>query len=206
LIPEQINCKVLNPKVDIYLDKHAQEWQRPILDELRNCILDCGLNEEIKWGAPTYTHHGNVVGFSAFKSHCGLWFFEGAMLKDEAKVLINAQEGKTSALRQWRFSEGDKVDVKLIKTYVSEAALNMEQGIKTPKKKVEVVVPELLKNALRSDPECEAYFNSLAPSHRREFAEHISTAKREATQVARLEKVIGLLKEKKGLHDKYKNC
>ncbi|MBI1287820.1 MAG: hypothetical protein GC178_09595 [Flavobacteriales bacterium] len=196
----------MNPKVDAYMDKKANDWQRPILETLRQCILDCGLKEEIKWGAPTYTHHGNVVGFSAFKNHCGLWFFEGAMLKDKAKVLQNAQEGKTQALRQWRFLEGDKVDEELVKQYVREAALNMEKGVKTLKKKIEVVVPKLLQDALDAEPSVKEFYDSMAPSHRREYADHISEAKQEATKLRRLEKCMNMLRDKKGLHDKYKNC
>jgi uncharacterized protein YdeI (YjbR/CyaY-like superfamily) len=196
----------MNPKVDEYIGKKANDWQRPLLETFRKCMLDCGLKEEIKWGAPTYTHHGNVAGFSAFKNHCGIWFFEGAILKDKAKVLLNAQKGKTQALRQWRFVEGDSVDEKLMKEYISEAALNMEKGVKTRKKNVEVVLPDLLKHALDSEPETMKLFHSLAPSKRRDYAEHISGAKQEATQLRRLEKSMRLIREGKGLHDKYKNC
>ena len=196
----------MNPKVDAYIEKKALPWQTPMLSTLRNCILHCGLNEEVKWGVPAYTHHGLVVGIGAFKKHVALWFFEGATLKDEGKVLLNAQEGKTAAMRQWRFIEGDEIDEKLVEEYVSEAALNMEKGIKTPKKKIEVVIPELLQNMLDANVEISAYFNSLAPSHRREYAEHISEAKREETKLRRLEKVKGLLSEGRTLHDKYKNC
>lgn len=196
----------MNPKVDAYIDKKANDWQRPILETLRKCILDCGLKEEVKWGAPTYTHHGNVVGFSAFKNHCGLWFFEGATLKDNSKVLLNAQEGKTQALRQWRFVEGDSVNEELVKEYVREAALNMEKGIKTAKKKVEIVVPEVLKEALDAEPAAKALFEKLAPSKRRDYAEHIAGAKQEATKFRRLEKSLELIRQGKGLHDKYNNC
>lgn len=196
----------MNPKVDEYIVKKAQPWQVPLLSTLRKSILECGLKEEIKWGGPAYTHHGNVVGIGAFKKHLALWFFEGATLKDEAKMLLNAQEGKTSALRQWRIVEGDEIDTDLLKSYVSEAALNMEKGIKTPKKKIEVVVPDLLQEALNADQNIKSYFDSLAPSHRREFSEHISEAKREETKLRRLEKVVGLHSEKRTLHDKYKNC
>ena len=196
----------MNPKVDAYIEKKAQPWQTPILNTLRQCILDCGLKEEVKWGGPAYTHNGIVVGIGAFKNHVALWFFEGATLKDESKVLLNAQEGKTTAMRQWRFVEGDSIDQKLVKAYVSEAALNMEKGIKTPKKKVVVVVPELLQQFLDSNKDIKAYFDGLAPSHRREYAQHIAEAKREETKLRRLEKVKQLLKEKRTLHDKYKNC
>ena len=197
----------MNQKVDEYLEKKAQNWQRPFLAALRKCILDCGLTEEVKWGAPVYTHHGNVVGLGAFNNHIALWFFEGGTLKDASKVLMNAQEGKTMAMRQWRFVAGDAVNEKLVKAYITEAALNMERGIKTRKSaaKIEVVVPALLQEYLDADPEMKAYFKGLAPSHRRDFSDHISGAKQEATRLRRLEKVKGLLLQKKGLHDKYKN-
>jgi uncharacterized protein YdeI (YjbR/CyaY-like superfamily) len=196
----------MNPKVDEYLEMKTNDWQRPILTTIRECLIECGLKEEIKWGAPTYTHHGNVASFSAFKNYCGIWFFEGAMLKDKAKVLLNAQEGKTQALRQWRFAEGDTVEEELLKEYVREAALNMEKGIKTPKKKIEVVVPKLFQDALDAEPEMKAFYDSLAPSHRKEYANHISEAKQETTQLRRLEKCMEMLRDKKGLHDKYKDC
>lgn len=196
----------MNPKVDEYLDKKANDWQRPLLETVRKCVLECGLNEEIKWGIPSYNHHGNVLGFAAFKNHCGVWFHEGALLKDSAKVLQNAQEGKTTAMRQWRFEKGDSVDENLLKAYISEAALNMEKGIKTPKKKVVVEVPKLLQDALNAEPKAKELFDKLAPSKRRDYAEHISNAKQEATQLRRLEKSMSLIREGKGLHDKYANC
>jgi uncharacterized protein YdeI (YjbR/CyaY-like superfamily) len=58
------------------------------------------LEETVKWGMPVYTlNNKNVAGFSAFKSWCGIWFYQGVFLKDEEGVLINAQEGTTKALR-----------------------------------------------------------------------------------------------------------
>lgn len=196
----------MNPKVDEYIDKKASDWQRPILEKLRKCILECGLTEEMKWGIPSYNHHGNVVGIAAFKNHCALWFYEGALLTDRSNVLMNAQEGRTAAMRQWRFLEGDSIDGELVKHYVIDASLNMEVGIRTPKKKIVVKVPKLLQTALDAEPEVLEYFNSLAPSHKREYAQHISEAKQEATKLRRLEKCITLLREKKSLHDKYKDC
>ena len=61
-----------------------------------------------KWGKPTYMHAGRNVAMAAgFKHHCGLWFFDGALLSDPLQVLENAQEGKTQAMRHWKFSDPD---------------------------------------------------------------------------------------------------
>ncbi len=69
------------------------------------------MKETIKWGAPVYTlDYKNIVGLGAFKSYVGLWFFQGALLNDEKKKLINAQEDKTKALRQWRFNSVKKIE------------------------------------------------------------------------------------------------
>lgn len=75
---------------------------REALGLFRELLHSTELDETIKWGMPVYTLHGkNVVGFSAFKSWAGLWFFQGVFLNDSKQVLINAQEGTTKGLRQW---------------------------------------------------------------------------------------------------------
>jgi len=38
----------MNPKVDFFFDKDSK-WQKEY-KKLRTIILDCGLNEELKWG------------------------------------------------------------------------------------------------------------------------------------------------------------
>ena len=48
------------------------------LRELRRIVLACGLNEEVKWGVPVYTHNGaNVCTVSAFKDYACLSFLKG---------------------------------------------------------------------------------------------------------------------------------
>ena len=46
------------------------------------------------------------------------------------KKLINAQTGKTKALRQWRFNSVKEIEEesKTIKQYLEEAILNQKQG------------------------------------------------------------------------------
>lgn len=71
---------------------------------LKSIIQKTGLKETVKWGIPVFTFNGqNIVGIAGFKSFFALWFYNGIFLKDPNKVLINAQEGVTKALRQWRF-------------------------------------------------------------------------------------------------------
>lgn len=190
-------------RVDEVIGK-SPEWAQAILNELRSIILSCGLEETVKWGAPIYVHHGNVVGIVALKNYVSLWFYEGATLSDPDKVLIASSE-KTKALRQIRFANVKEVDRDQIKRYVNEAALNMEKGIKTEMPKVKVPpVPELLKEAFNKEPELKGFFDNLAPSHRREYIQFIDEAKREETKIRRLEKSLQLMREGKDLNAKYK--
>lgn len=62
-----------------------------------------------------------------------------------------------------------------------------------------VVIPEDVKTALEGAPEAGAFFEKLAHSHKKEYVDWIEDAKREATRLGRIEKMIELLKEgKKG--------
>lgn len=124
--------KKINSAEDYFLVK--SQWDN-ILKQLREIILLTELTETLKWGIPTYTLDGkNVAGLVAFKSFVAIWFFNGVLLKDETYKLINAQAGKTKALRQWRFSSIEEIDSTLIKAYLKEAIKNQQEG-KTVKPK-----------------------------------------------------------------------
>ena len=85
------------------------DWEES-LSLLRELFGKSILEETVKWGMPVYTLNGkNVAGFSAFKSWVGIWFYQGVFLKDKAGVLINAQEGTTKGLRQWRFKSAAEI-------------------------------------------------------------------------------------------------
>lgn len=89
------------------------------------------LQKTIKWGAPVFTFNGkNVVGITGFKHFFALWFFNGVALSDPAQVLVNAQEGKTKNLRQWRFTNEAEINEPLILQYVNEAIATSATVIK----------------------------------------------------------------------------
>ena len=193
-------------KVDQYLLQHSQ-WTEQ-LSTLRSLFLKTELKEEVKWGAPAYTLNGTIVsGLGAFKNHYAIWFHQGVFLKDKHKQLVNAREGKTQALRQWKFTSESKIDSGMILDYIIESIENSKAGKKLkPNTKKELIIPKLMEIALQKNKNFEACFLKLSPGKQREYADHISSAKREATQISRLEKIIPMILENKGLHDKYKNC
>ena len=193
-------------KVDAYIQKHSQ-WSDQ-LKELRNIFHQTELLEEVKWGAPTYTLNGKLVaGMARFKNHFAIWFHQGVFLKDPQKMLVNAQEGKTKGLRQWRFERDSEIPLNLVLEYIQESIENCLAGKEIkPQRKTGVSVPPMLQEKLSADTKLNTAFEKLTPGKKREYAEYISQAKREATQVSRLEKILPMILDGKGLYDKYKNC
>lgn len=190
--------------VDQYIT-NAKQWQ-PELVKLREILLSAKLNEEVKWGAPTYTHEGkNIAAIAAFKSYVGLWFYQGALLKDTRKKLINAQEGVTKALRQWRFTSMKEIDEKLIKAYVKEAVQNQKEGKEIkPATNKPVIIPKELKASFKSNGSLHQSFLALSKGKQRDFAEYIHDAAKPETKAKRLEKIIPMISKGIGLNDKYK--
>jgi uncharacterized protein YdeI (YjbR/CyaY-like superfamily) len=79
---------IINPKVDFYFSK-AKKWQGE-LEKLRTIVVDCELNEELKWGVPCYTfQNSNIVLIHVFKEYCAILFFKGALLKDKRMFSFN---------------------------------------------------------------------------------------------------------------------
>lgn len=189
-----------------YIEQHP-EWMN-LLTQLREILLSTALEETIKWGAPVYTiNDKNVVGMGAFKNHATLWFFQGVFLTDVHNKLVNAQEEKTKALRQWRFNTNEIGDKLVVKEYILEAIENQRQGKKIkPNRNTEVVIPTLLKLEFEKNSTFKTAFENLTKGKQKEYANHIEEAKREATKLSRLQKIIPLVLEGKGLYDKYKNC
>lgn len=185
----------------------ATTWQDDLV-RLREILRSTGLEETVKWGAPTYTHNGkNVVGIGSFKSYFGLWFFQGALLSDKKNVLINAQEGRTKALRQWRMTSSKDISPRTIKAYVKEAVSIADSGKEIkPNRTKPVVIPAELKKALAENKKAGTGFKKMTPGKQREYADYISAAKRPETKQKRLEKILPMLQNGIGLNDKYRNC
>lgn len=173
---------------------------------LRQIVLSTGLDECIKWSMPCYTAEGkNIVGLGVFKSYFGLWFFDGAEIDDKHNVLINAQTGKTRAMRQWRMTSADEIKPRIIKSYIKAARQVVADG-KTlkPQKSKSLAVPPELQTALDSNNRLAKEFASLRPARQREFAEYIAEAKRIDTKLRRIEKITPMILENIGLHDQYR--
>ena len=176
------------------------------LAEIRDILKATGLTEEVKWGGPCYTYDGrNVVGMAGFKSYFGLWFHQGALLKDDQQVLINAQEGTTKALRQWRMRSANEIRPAVIRRYVKEAMQLAREGRRIgPARKPPPVIPPELEKALARDRAVRNRFDELTPGRQREYADYISSAKRQETRMKRVDRILPMIRAGAGLNDKYR--
>lgn len=172
---------------------------------LRELLLTTQLEEKIKWSIPVFCLEGkNVIGLAGFKHKYGLWFYQGSFLKDPAKILVNAQEGKTKGMRHIYFDKNKVVDVKVIQQYIEEAIANHKAGKAIKAQKRSLVIGDELAAALKADKKLEKAFKKLRRAQQVDYAEYINTAKRADTKARRLQKIIPMINEGVGLQDKYR--
>lgn len=195
----------LETKILSYFSEH--EEFRDILIELRRIIKNLPFEETLKWGIPTYVFNKkNLVGIGAFKNHVGLWFFQGALLTDQEGILHNAQEGKTKAMRQVHFKRMDEINETVLNSYLKETIENQIKGrsISINKTSSKVVLPIELESYLGENSLVNEAFKKLTKGKQREYAEYISSAKKEKTKADRLVKITPLVLKGEGINDKYK--
>lgn len=192
----------MNPDVDFYFDK-ATTWQKEI-GLLRKFILDCGLEEELKWGCPCYTQQGsNVVLIHTFKEYCAVLFFKGALLNDPEGLLIQ-QTKNVQAARQMRFTNAKEVAKreKVLKAYVYEAIEVEKAGLKVKLKKTkEFEMPDEFRVALEKRAPLKKAFEALTPGRQRAYLLFFGSAKQAKTREERIKKYTPEIMKGKGLND-----
>ncbi|AZU62345.1 DUF1801 domain-containing protein [Neobacillus mesonae] len=191
----------LNPKVDEFIDK-AQKWQEE-MKKLRMIILDCGLEEELKWRIPCYTFQkNNIVIIQGFKDYFALGFFKGALLKDANGILSKPGEN-TQAGRQIRFTNVQEIAEMepIVKAYIKEAIEVENAGLKVEIKKEPVTIPEELQNKLEQLPDFKTAFETLTLGRQRAYILYFSAPKQSKTRTARVEKYMQRILDGKGLND-----
>lgn len=192
----------MNPKVDFYFEKN-EAWQKE-LEKLRTIVLDCGLDEELKWGCPCYAYRGgNVVLIHVFKEYCALLLFKGALLNDPNGILVQQTENVQSA-RQIRFTNAREITkmAPVLKAYIYEAIEVEKAGLKVKLKKTEdFPVPEEFQKKLDKMPALRTAFEALTPGRQRAYLFHFSQARQSKTREARVEKYMQQILDGKGLDD-----
>lgn len=211
-LPEELIGRIVHFNLDRLKDRQGPSWHKykgnwkEAEEIMQRMVNRTELQKEFKWGTDIYTLHGkNVVGWGGFKDFFSIWFYNGVFLEDKEKVLIAASEGKTKALRQWRFTRAAQMDEKKILAYILESIQTVKDGKEIKPEKSRPLQPGgLLKEHLGADTVFQQAFERLTPGKQKEYIEYIEEAKQEKTKLTRLEKIRPLVCEGKGLNDKYK--
>lgn len=192
----------MNPKVDFYFIK-SKRWLEE-LEQLRTCLLACGLTEELKWGVPCYTFQKSNIGLlHVFKDYCAILFFKGALLRDAEGVLVQQTE-HTQAARQMRFTTVREVVEReaVLKAYIQEAIEVAKSGLKVAfKKPGEFRLPKEFEIELDENPTLKSAFSALTPGRQRAYLLYFSAPKQSKTRASRVEKWRRQILDGKGLNE-----
>jgi uncharacterized protein YdeI (YjbR/CyaY-like superfamily) len=178
-----------NPSVDAFVSR-AKAWQGE-MQKLRSILVECGLDEDLKWGKPCFLFEGkNVAIIQPFKEHCSLMFFKGALLEDTHGLLRSQGENTQSAMRL-EFTSEAQVKKAVLKSYVKQAIAAEKAGLSVDfKAKRELELPEELTQLLEKDRKLAKAFHALTPGRQRGYVLHFAGAKRSETRTARIQKCI----------------
>jgi uncharacterized protein YdeI (YjbR/CyaY-like superfamily) len=195
-----------SPDVDAYISK-AEDFAKPILEHLRKVVHDAcpNVEEKMRWAFPHFDHKGMMISMASFKEHCSFGFWKETIMADPECLFSGESDGMGSLGKITKKS--DLPSVKVLKSYIREAMRLNDEGVSVPKKKPapkkEVQVPEYFAAALNKNKKALKTFEGFSPSHKREYVEWITEAKREATREKRMAEAIVMLSEGKSRNWKY---
>jgi uncharacterized protein YdeI (YjbR/CyaY-like superfamily) len=197
-----------DPRVDAYIGK-AAPFARPILKHLRKVVhAGCPKVEEtIKWGMPSFEYKGILCGMAAFKQHAVFGFWKEKVLAKRLPLDVRTEKdgmGTYGCLK----SVGDLPPATHLERLVVEAAKINDAGIKaTPGRRrtprPALPVPASFLAAIRKNRKALAAFEAFSPSHRREYVEWVTEAKREETRAQRIATSVAWMAEGKPRMWKY---
>ena len=198
-------------RIDAYITRSA-DFAKPILNRIRKVVhAACpDVEETMKWSFPHFMHKGMLCGMAAFKNHCTFGFWKGALIFGKARTDGDKEDeamghfGRITAI-----SDLPKDEVLL--GYIKKAVRLNDEGIKLPAKpkskaKKEVVVPDYFLAALKKNKKALTAFEHFSYSHKNEYLEWITEAKRDETRQQRLKTAIEWLAKGKPRNWKYMKC
>jgi uncharacterized protein YdeI (YjbR/CyaY-like superfamily) len=195
-------------KIDHYIINSAH-FAQPVLIHLRELVhLACPeIEEKMKWSFPHFDYKGPMCSMAAFKRHCAFTFWKGDLLSDPHEVLDkNRTEAMGHLGKITSLSDLPPDDIMI--ALIREAMRLNDEGIKLPQppkssEKKELEVPEWFIAGLKSNPVALETFEKFSYSHKKEYLEWVTEAKREETRQERMKKTLALLAEGKSRNWKY---
>lgn len=193
-----------DPRVDTYITNSA-DFARPILERIRQVVHEAcpEAKETIKWQFPHFEYKGLLCSMAAFKEHCALRFWKGALVVEGT---AESEDGMGQLGRITKLA--DLPSKKELASYVKRAMKLNEEGVKSPtrpkpKAPREFAMPDDLSRALEHSDKARATWERLSPSHKREYVEWITEAKTEPTRARRVATTLEWLAEGKPRNWKY---
>jgi uncharacterized protein YdeI (YjbR/CyaY-like superfamily) len=199
-----------DPRIDAYIAKSA-DFAKPILNHLRKLVHTAcpEVEETMKWSFPHFDYKGVLCSMASFKQHCAFGFWKAALIFGDSAPGKNPDDamghfGRITA-------RADLPDDKVLIGYIKEAVRLNDEGIKLPakpksKEKRELAVPADFTTALKKNRTARTTFENFSYSHKKEYVQWITEAKREETRKQRMDTAIQWLTEGKSRNWKYARC
>ena len=187
-------------RIDAYIKK-AQPFARPILKRLRTVIHRAcpSVEETIKWRMPFFDYKGPVCMMAAFKQHAVFGFWKGKLLFGKEDEGAMGHFGRLMSIK-------DLPSDKYLIRWIKKAAELNERGVqkkRTVRGTQKVTVPADLKAALGKNAKARKTFENFSYSHKKEYVDWITDAKRDETRKKRLTTTIQWLSQGKPQNWKY---
>lgn len=196
-------------RVDRYIDKSA-EFAKPILRHVRETVHEAcpNVEETMKWSFPHFVYEGILCSMASFKAHCAFGFWKSSLVLPNDVPAARESMGSFGRISSLKDLPPKKTLIDLI----HKAMQLNEQKVPSPTRsrpraaKAEVVVPPELGARLGKNRKAREAFESFSPSHRREYVEWITEAKRDETRARRISETIAMLSEGKSLNWKFQKA
>lgn len=197
-----------DPRIDAYIAK-AAPFAQPILQRIRDVVHEAcpEVEETMKWSMPTFVYAGGILaGMAAFKQHASFGYWKHALVMGEGAQRDGmGSYGKMATLKDVPSKRRLVADIRRA-MQLNEAGVKTPGPRKTAAPKPPPETPPDLLAALAKNRKARTTFEALAPSHRREYVEWITEARRDETRARRLAQTVEWLAEGKRRNWKYEAC
>jgi len=195
-------------RIDDYIAK-SENFAKPVLKYLRDIVHKAcpEVVETMKWGMPHFDYKGMMCGMASFKQHCTFGFWKANLMKDKQKVFVKEENSGMGNFGKIKDIQ-DLPSAKIIIEYIKEAVKLNDDNVAVPKEVIknvrkELIIPEYFIKALKKNEVAFKTFTDFSYSHKKEYLEWITEAKKEETRVKRINTAIEWLSEGKGRNWKY---
>ena len=196
----------LDPRVDAYIDR-SSDFARPILLHIRKLVHKAcpDVKETMKWSFPHFDYKDQMMcSMASFKAHVAFGFWKQSLMENAAFPAEKTAMGSFGRLTSLK----DLPDDKTMKKLIGDAMKLNDAGVKVKrafvsKDRKELIVPDVLLEALAKHERAAETFNNFPYSCRREYVDWITEAKTDATRDKRLVTTIEWLAEGKRRNWKY---